>query len=68
MRNDYFKENTEFSVRFFMYSIDHHYFKCHEIDSEVYANNWKSPETIIDAMYSTISVGPNHNRNWATLV
>jgi hypothetical protein len=37
---------------------------ANEADNDVYANDWKSPETIIDAMYNIISAGPNEKRNW----
>ena len=40
------------------------FINANEVDRNVYANDWKSPETIIDAMYNIISAGPNEKRNW----
>ncbi len=40
------------------------FINANEVDRNVYANDWKSPEAIIDAMYKTISAGSNQKRNW----
>jgi hypothetical protein len=37
---------------------------ANEVASEGYADDWKSPEAITDAMYNIISAGPNQKRNW----
>ena len=29
-----------------------------------YANDWRSPEAIVDALYQTISAGPGEQRDW----
>jgi len=38
------------------------FINANEFDRNVYANDWKTPE----AMYNTISAGPNKKRNWSS--
>jgi hypothetical protein len=38
--------------------------KANEVNSSQYFDDWKSPETIIQAMYETISGDPGEQRNW----
>jgi hypothetical protein len=38
--------------------------KANEVNSSEYMDDWKSPESIISALYQTISAEPGVQRNW----